>query len=234
MNQKNFNGKPIAYRFSQADFSYNQTAPCAFIGRYICCLSQTEKKSPLIAKLLERIRRPSTKELNELNAKFEVRVIDGVCHMFAQTGARSEEKIFNLGTKALPAFFYDKFIFILDKKQRVFKSVELKIVFFNENYVLIWLGNDLLVKFDVKGLGLMGRIKDLHVLKTTFSTAYVVEVVNAKKTRVVYGLTGELQKLFELDENASFEVSDGRVFLKAEDGCIEYIFAVQQNKFMSF
>jgi len=80
----------------------------------------------------------------------------------------------------------------------------------------------------------MGRIKDLHVLKTTLSTAYVVEVVNAKKTRVVYGLTGELQKLFELDKNASFEVSDGRVFLKAEDGCIEYIFAVQQNKFMSF
>lgn len=233
MDQKLFNGKYETYGFSQADFAYKENAPRAFIGRYICCLSQTEKKVLPIAKLLERIRRPSTKELEELNANFKVCVIDGICHMYAEDDACLEEKIFNLGTKATPAFFYDKFIFILDRKQKVFKSVELKVVFFNKNYVLIWLGNDLLVKFDVKGLNLMGRFKSLNILKTAFSTAYVAEVVNAKNKSVVYGLTGELQKLFELDETSSFEISDGRVLLKAQDGCIEDMFGICQGRFVS-
>lgn len=208
----------------------SNTSLRAFACKNICSLTLEEKKNPLIAKLIERIGKPSLKEFAELS-NVEILVIRGKCHAFTKEGDRLKKlRTYNLGTAETPAFFYNKFIFVLDKKVDAFVATNIKIVYFNDKYVVASIADNLFFIFDVKGLSPMGQIKSIHVLPG----AYVVTATTTGGKIAVYGFASEAQKLFEVKDNSYFEITDTGVNLKSEDGCIEEMYLFKEGKFVCF
>ena len=208
----------------------SNTALRAFVGRNICSLTLEEKNNPLIAKLLERIRKPSLKEFTELS-NVRILVIGGKCRAFIKEGEKLKKlRTYNLGTAETPAFFYNKFIFVLDKEADAFVATDIKIVYFNDNYAVAAIADNLFFVFDVKGLSPMGQIKSVHVLPD----AYVVTATRTGRKIAVYGFASEAQKLFEVTDSSYFEISDTCVDFKGEDGCIEETYFLKEGKFVCF
>lgn len=182
------------YGFSNQAYSLSQGMPETLIGRNICSLTAPEKQHPLIQKLLERIRKPSQKEFDEIR-NMCVCVAGGVCHLFTGVTADTEEKTFNLGTIETPAFFYQKFIFVLDRRRKVFVPVELNVVFYTNSYVLMLIGGDLLIKFDVKGLRCVGNF----VSVTKVPRGYIIVARDTEGSETVYAAHKNIQMLFETE-----------------------------------
>ena len=190
------------YGFSSQAYSLSQGMPETLIGRNICSLTAPEKEHPLIKKLLGGIRKPSFKELDEINRNFRVCVASGVCHLFAENDAGVEEKTFNLGTIETPAFFYDKFIFVLDRRKKVFVPVDVNVVCYTDNYVLMLIGGDLLIKFDVKGLKCVGNF----VSATKVARGYIIVALDTNGSETVYAAHKNIQTLFETDVLSAFKI----------------------------
>lgn len=191
------------YGFSNQAYSLSQGMPETLIGRNICSLTAPEKEHPLIQKLLSRIRKPSAKELDEINRNFRVCIASGVCHLFAENDAGVEEKTFNLGTIETPAFFYDKFIFVLDRRKKTFVPVDLNVVCFTDRYVLMVIGGNLLIKFDVKGLGCVGNFVSL----TKVPRGYIIVALDTEGSETVYAAHKNIQTLFETDFFSGYTIN---------------------------
>ena len=206
----------------------SKTAPRAFVGRSIHALTLEEKNNPLIAKLLKRIQKPSAQEFNSL-ANIKIFVHRGRCLAFTKQGEKLQKvRIFNLGTEETPAFFYHKYIFVLDKKTDSFVPTGIKVVYFNDAYVLGSIADNLFFCFDVKGLSPMGNIKSVHVLPG----AYLVTTIILRGKTAVYGFASVAQKLFTANDSSYFEITDNGVNTKSEDGCIEEMYMLQEGKFV--
>lgn len=189
------------------DFSFEPIieyagSPVAFIGRHICSLLCFEKENPLIKKLLERIRKPSTKEALQLSHDFAIDLKDGICRLKSkETGG--EVNVFNLGTVTTPAFFYERFVFVFNPRDKTFTPVALRIVSFNEKYAVILLPQNLLIKYDIKGLGVLGNFVSI----TSVPKGYIL-VAQIGDNQTVYALTQNFQKLFETEDRSKFSVSE--------------------------
>ena len=214
--------------FSFAALSEDKMTPRMLLGRCISVLKASEKENPLIKKILERIHKPSPREFEELKgAKIIVTSRGKIIVFVERCGKLKALRIFNLGTYQMPAFFYNDFIFVLDKAQDAFVPVDINVIYFNGRYVLGSIADNLLLKFDVKGLAPMGQFRSMHVL----DDAYVVTTLNADEKIEVYGFGAKAEKLFEVEDESYFEVTEKGVYLKGEDGCIEDIYRPQDGIF---
>ena len=189
------------YGFALEEKPYKTGSPASFIGRHICCLTMTEKNNRLIAKILSRIRGPKTVEAERLNQDFDIRISDdGKCHLFRHSDGQ-EIRVKNLGTPATPAFFYERFIFVFDDKRQAFVSAKLKVVAFNDNYVMMWIDDNLLIKFDVRGLACIGEVKSVYLVPR----GVVFSAQNGQE-KALYATGSVIQKLFVLSDRAKCSV----------------------------
>ncbi len=172
-----------------------------FVGKNLCGLTQDEKKHPLVAKFLQSFRQPSAKELSELNANFKVAIVNGVCHLFADDDAGIEEVADNLGTVLTPAFAYQKFLFVFNKKKKVFEPVEVDILYLNNNYLLLVVG-DLLLRFDKDSLSRVGNFVSL----TQVPEGVVVVALNEKSTESVFAFCENIHLLFRTKPDSRYEI----------------------------
>jgi len=191
--------KPITYGFDISSSPLDSGLPEGLIGRNICALSTSEKQNHLIQKLLECIRKPSTKEFNEIKKDFMVRVFEDKVQLVSEN---NQEAIYNVGTIETPAFFYDKFIFVLNRKKKAFVPVNLNVIYFNENYVLMMIAKDLLVKFDTNGLKCLGNF----VSVTKVKRGYIIVVKNTYGNEVIYAASQNIQRLFETNEESIYKI----------------------------
>ena len=205
---------------------YKTGSPASFIGRDICCLKCYEKENPMIGKLLRHIRQPSAKELDELNKRFKIIVTGSRCFLFEKEGGKLC-RLKNLGTAKTPAFFYRNFIFVKNSAKNIFSAVDLKVAYMGENYVLMWISDDLMVVFDRRGLALLGHIEDVHLT----SKGYVI-----KASRIgfsaVYAACDDIKLLFVLTESSSYQVDNvsgivtheyQRMIISSEMNCDTYL-----------
>ena len=186
--------------------TYAVGSPASLIGRPIHGLKCYEKDNHLIDKLLRNIRLPSSAEMNELNKKFKVFVSGSLCKL-CEVGTGHFYRLKNLGTAETPAFFYNKFIFVLDNSKKVFFPVELNIVYFNDCYALMWIADNLLIKFDRRGLDLLGSFKTLHFV----SGSYILAAEKENHTSV-YATGAQLQLLFNLTDTATYKVEADKIY----------------------
>ena len=203
------------YGFDFASYTSTFGTPNSLIGRNICALTAAEKQNMLIKKLLEHIRLPSKKELLEMQKNLAVYVLGGVPHLFEKNSIGEEIKTHNLGTIQTPAFFYDKFIFLLNRRKKVFEPQDINVVFFNNDYALLMIGENLLIKFDVKGLRCVGNF----VSVTKVPRGYVIVAKNANNDETVYAAHKTFQTLFETSIFSSFKTDpdSGMVFHEYTD-----------------
>lgn len=191
------------YGFSLKRQTYKTGSPASFVGRYISCLTCIEKENRLIGKLFTRIRHPKLKESEVLSESFGVRISrDGNCHLIRRCDGQ-EIRVKNLGTAETPAFFFKSFIFVFDPKEEAFISAELKVIAFTDWYVVMWIADNLLIKFDVRGLGCIGAAKNAHIVP--FGVVLLTE--NGDKS-CVWAVSTYMQKLFELSEQARYSVDN--------------------------
>ena len=217
-------------KISSAALSENKTAPRALVGRNIRALTPNEKNNPLIKKLLKRIQKPSTRDFDAL-AHMKILINKGKCHAFVKEANRVKLlHLFNLGTPQIPAFFYRKFIFVFDRGLDAFAAADINVIYFNEQYVFGSIADNLFFKFDIEGLAPMGHLRSVHVL----DDAYVITTLNGKGKIAVYGLAAMAQKLFEVDDESYFEITQQGVNLKDETGCIEATYQPQNGTFVCF
>ncbi len=190
------------YGFDFKPTAQSLFSPTTLIGKHICSLKCFEKENILIKKLLERIRKPSTKEACELNNSFDIIVNDGFCELSnKETNFKTE--VFNLGTPATPAFFYGRFIFVFDPEKRAFYPIDLRVLFFNNNYALIILPGNIIVKYDIKGVSGLGNFLSL----TAVPDGYILATDIGFEKQAVYALTRHFQKLFETNDFSKFNIS---------------------------
>ena len=205
---------------------YKTGSPASFIGRDICCLKCYEKENPMIGKLLRHIRQPSAKELDELNKRFKIIVTGSKCFLFEKEGGKLY-RLKNLGTAKTPAFFYRNFIFVKNSTKNTFSAIDLKVAYMGENYVLMWISDDLMVVFERRGLALLGHIEEVHLT----SKGYVI-----KASRIgfsaVYAACDDIKLLFVLTESSKYQVDNAsgivtheyqRVIISPEIMCDTYL-----------
>ena len=199
--------------------TYAVGSPASLIGHRICCLKCYEKDNYLINKLLRNICIPSSAQMDELNRKFKVFVSESVCSL-SEIGTGRLYRLKNLGTAETPAFLYNRFIFVFDKSKKVFFPVDLKVVYFNDYYALMWIADNLLIKFDRRGLSLLGTVKTLHFM----TGSYILAAEKGKHT-AVYALGKQLQLLFNLTGAATYKIEAGKLYhtYYAEDGDGKYM-----------
>ncbi len=189
------------YAFSFKAITRLKGSPNTLIGRNICCLWSSEKENFMIKKLLEKVRKPSSYEAMQFEKTFRIYLEDGVCWLYNEkTNFKTE--VFNIGTKNTPAFFFGRFLFVFDPKRAAFCPVDLKIVFFNQNYTLIILPQNLLVAYDVKGFHGLGNF----VSVTSVPNGYILATDLSDTKQGVYALTDKFQLLFETKECSKFSV----------------------------
>ncbi|MBR2299979.1 MAG: hypothetical protein IJ870_05345 [Alphaproteobacteria bacterium] len=198
--------KVRVYNFGFATYA-ELGSTSSLIGRNICSLTAPEKENTLIQKLLGRIRLPSKRELDELNRKFEVYSLGGKARLIEKDHADKEYPVYNLGTIDTPAFFYDKFIFVLNRRERVFEPQDLNVVYFNDNYALLMVGENLLITFDVKGLKCVGNF----ISVTKVPRGYIIMANAPDKddyddVETVYAANKTFQKLFENSDFSDFDI----------------------------
>ena len=180
-------------------------SPASFIGHNICCLTSYNKTNRLLEKLSKNIRLPSAEEVNELNQKFRVFVSGSIC-LLSEKSSERVYKLKNLGTAKTPAFFYKSFIFVFEQSKEVFIPVELKVVYFNDNYVVMWIADNLLIKFDSRGLGLIGVVNTLHFIPDGY-----VLIAKRERHTSVYMLGQNIQTLFELTDMSTYRIGSDKI-----------------------
>lgn len=191
------------YGFSFKSITRLKGSPNTLVGRDICCLRCYEKENLLIKKLLERIRKPSSKEAKQLSDSFQVYVKDGLCWLYDKK-AKFKGYVFNLGTNRTPAFFYRRYIFVFDPLKRAFCPVDLKVAFFNDSYAILILPQDLIVAYDINGLHGLGNF----ISVTSVPNGYILATDISEIKQSVYALTDRFQALFETKDRSKFSVSN--------------------------
>ncbi len=190
------------YGFSFKAITRLEGSLYTLIGRDIRCLWAAEKENFMIKKLLERLRKPSAQEAQQITHKFEVLLEDGNC-LLRRKSSKFFVSRFNIGTQKTPAFIYEQFVFVFDPKRSAFCPVDLKIIFFNDNYTLILLPQNIVVAYDVKGLHGLGNFASI----TSVPNGYILTTDLSDTKQGVYALTDRFQPLFETKDCSKFSVS---------------------------
>jgi len=119
----------------------------------------------------------------ELVRDFVVKVENGHCKLLLNNGDYIYD-IKNVGTIWNPAFFFENFALIFDRKKEVFVFVSPKVIHYTENYVLLALGEKLIVYASQERIECLG---EFMAIRRIIDGEYGLDVLGVNGQPKTYG-----------------------------------------------